>query len=164
MPEVEIKNRSIGTPQSWLTTLSIIFISLFGVILSLITIYALPDQTVRPSIGALFYLCCAVLISIFLLFRWKKEKVFENHFLNEAQGKADVLVKETVSDKLIKWLITIYSILFVFSGVSMSLICIYALPDQTVQPNISLLFYIGGAIVIGSFIFVVWKNWTSKRP
>ncbi len=164
MSEVEIKSVSIGTAHAWLTTLAIIFISLFGVIFSLITIYALPDQTVRPSIGALFYLCCAGLISIFLLFRWKKEKVLENHSLNFAQGKVDVLVKETVSDKIIKWLVTIYSIFFVLTGVSISLICIYALPDQTVQPNISLLFYIGGAIVIGSLIFVVWKNWALKRP
>lgn len=163
MSEVEILNESTGATQTWLTTFSIIFISLFGVILSLITIYALPDQTVRPFIGALFYVLCAGLISIFLFFRWKKEKILENHILNLSQGKVDVYVKETVSDKIIKWLVTIYAMFFVFSGISMSLICIYSLPDQSVQPKVSLLFYIGGAIVLGSLIYVVWKNWVSKK-
>lgn len=165
MSKTQIQNESNGVAHVWLTTFAIMFLSLFGVILALITIYALPDQTVRPSIGALFYVCCAGLMSIFLFFRWKKEKVFENHsLLNVPDGKATIFIKETVSDKIIKWLVTIYSIFFVFSGISISLICIYALPDKTVQPKVSILFYLGGAIVLGSFIFVVWKNWVYKRP
>lgn len=164
MSEVQVKNQSIGAVHAWLTTFAIIFLSLFGVILSLITIYALPDQTVRPSIGAVFYGCCACLVSIFLFFRWKKERMLDEHSLsNRPEGNTILCVKETVSDKIIKWLVTIYSLFFVFSGISISLICIYALPDQTVQPKVSLCFYVGGAIVLGSFIFVVWKNWVSKR-
>jgi hypothetical protein len=52
---------------------------------------------------------------------------------------------------------------FIFVRISIYLICIYALPDKTVRPRVGLLFSIGGAIVLGSFLIFVWKNWVSKR-
>ena len=62
----------IFTPELTITV-AIIFISIFGVILSLICIYSLPDQTVQPFIGAIFFICSAILVSFFLVLRWKKE-------------------------------------------------------------------------------------------
>jgi hypothetical protein len=44
------------------------------------------------------------------------------------------------------------------------MIVIYALPDKATQPKVAMFFYVGGALVLASFIFVVWRNWTSKRP
>ena len=164
MTDVDIQKKSAGAIHDWLITIAVVFISLFGVILALVTIYSLPDRSVRPSTGAVFYLCSTVLISLFLFSRWKKEKALEKYSLsNVSEGQVRVFIKETISDKIIKWLVTTYSVAFVFMGISISLICIYALPDKTVQPKVALLFYIGGAIVLGSLIFVVWKNWVSKK-
>lgn len=165
MSDMDIQKKSAGALHDWLVTIAIIFISLSGVTLSLITIYSLPDQSVRPSLGAVFYICSAGLISVFLFFRWRKEKALGGNFLsNSPEGSIGVFVKETISDKIIKWLVTIYSFAFVFAGISISLIAIYALPDKTVQPEVALFFYFGGAIVLGSLIIVVWKNWVSKKP
>jgi hypothetical protein len=165
MSDIDVQKKSTGAVHDWLITVAIVFISLFGVILALITIFSLPDQSVRPSTGAVFYLCSAVLISLFLFFRWKKEKALEEHaLLNRTEGLERIFVKETISDKIIKWLVTIYSVFFIFAGISISLIIIYALPDKTTQPKVALFFYLGGSIVLASFIIVVWKNWTSKMP
>lgn len=165
MSDINIQKKSTGSVHDWLITIAIVFISLFGVILALIAIFSLPDQSVRPSTGAVFYLCSAVLVSLFLFFRWKKEKALEERtLLNPAEGLVRVFVKETISDKIIKWLVTIYSVFFIFTGISISLIVIFALPDKTTQPKVAPFFYLGGAIVLASFIFVVWKNWTTKKP
>jgi hypothetical protein len=52
---------------------------------------------------------------------------------------------------------------FVFISIATTLICIYALPDKTVQPKVGIIYLMGGAVVIASFIFVVWKNWVSEK-
>ena len=163
MPDVPIQKKSTGAVHDWLITIGILCVSIFGVILALVTIFSLPDQSVRPSTGAIFYLCSAVLISLFLFIRWKKEKTIEKHALqNHSEALVTVSVKETISDKIIKWLVTIYSAFFIFSGIAISLIVIFALPDKTTQPKVAAFFYLGGAVVLASFIIVVWKNWASK--
>jgi hypothetical protein len=99
MSDIDIQKKTTGAIQNWLITIAIVFISLFGVILALITIFSLPDQSVRPSIGAVFYLCSAFLVSLFLFFRWKKEKFLERLDLsNGDDGLTRVLIKETISD------------------------------------------------------------------
>jgi len=164
MSSIDIQKKSTEAIHDWLITIAIIFISLSGVTLALITIYSLPDESVRPSIGAVFYICSTVLVSLFLFFRWKKEKRLEDYStLNATGGTVGVLVKETISDKIIKWIVMIYSFLFVFAGISISLICNYALPDGTVQAKVARFYYLGGAIVLGSLLIVVWKNWSAKK-
>jgi hypothetical protein len=61
-------------------------------------------------------------------------------------------------------MVTIFSFLYAFCGLAIALICIFALPDKSVQPKIGIYYFLGSAIVIGSFIFVVWKNWISRKP
>lgn len=160
-----LNQRFSHTLQNWLITLSILFFSFLGVILALISIFALPDQTVRPFEGGLFFISSSVIVLAFLFLRWKKEKAQESEILNETLSETQkIVISENISDKIIKWMITIFSFLFAFWGVAIALICIFALPDKSVQPQIGIFYFLGSAIVIGSFVFVVWKNWISKKP
>ena len=164
MSNNEYGKKSSIALHNWLLTLAVIFISVFGVIISLVCIFSLPDRTVRPQIGAIFYIGSVLLIILFLFLRWKKEKAIEGKILSAVPDKADnIIIKETISDKILKWIATIYSFFFVLQSIVIALICIYALPDKTVQPKVGAIYFLGGAIVLGSFIFVVWKNWISKK-
>ena len=164
MSNNEYKKESSDALHNWLTTLAIIFISFFGVVISLICIFSLPDRTVRPLTGGVFFIGSAVLLIFFLFLKWRKETAKESKVLLAGTDEKDsIVIKETVSDKIIKWIVTVYSFFFAFSSLATALICIYALPDKTVQPQVGAIYFLGGAIVVGSFIFVVWKNWTTVR-
>ena len=84
--------------------------------------------------------------------------------LVDAGPKEGILViQESLSDKILKWIVTIYALSFVISSLSMALICIYSLPDKTVQAKTGILYFLSGAFVLGVFVFVVWKNWITER-
>jgi len=164
MAEDELK-RSSNTLHNWLITISVFLIAFFGVILALIFIYALPDKTVRPLEGCLFYISGSVIVVAFLFLRWKKEKAQESEILSQTLSETPkIIINETTSDKIIKWIVTIFSFSYAFWGLAIALICIFALPDKSVQPQIGIYYFLGSAIVIGSFVFVVWKNWISQKP
>lgn len=70
--------------------------------------------------------------------------------------------QESISDIIIKWVVTIFALCFVLLSIGIALICIYALPDHTVQAHAGALYLISGFAVIGIFVFVVWKNWSEQ--
>ena len=149
------KNKSpiTSTFQSWIITFSVLFFSLSGVVIALVCIYALPDKTVRPFEGSLFFGVGSIALIALLFLRWKKDiAILSNN---------QIEVKENLSDKILKWLTSFFCFGFVLWGLTIALICIYALPDKTFQPQTGAIYFLGSAIVIASFVFVVWKNWTS---
>ena len=152
---------SYPTPmQSWLLTIAVIFFSLFGVILSLICIYALPDGTIQPKLGSIFFICSAVVIvAVFLVVRRKERAVLRQ--LTENQSTIDVAItpiQAGISEKILQWVVMVFGLLFAFSSISLALICIYALPDYSMQPQTGLIYLLGGTFVVGCFIYAVWKN------
>lgn len=112
-----LNRKSSNTLQNWLITLSIFFISFFGVILALIFIFALPDKTVRPLEGSLFFISSSVIVVAFLFLRWKKENAQESEILSQTLSETPkIIINETTSDKTIKWMVTIFCILYAFWG------------------------------------------------
>ena len=62
-------------------------------------------------------------------------------------------------------LIYYYPAIFIsFSGIILSLICIYALTNRTIQPLAGIAYSSSGALVLSVILIVLWKNWASKRP
>ena len=57
-----LNQRSPNNLHNWLITLSLFFISFFGVILALTCIFALPDKTVRPLEGSTFFISGSVIV------------------------------------------------------------------------------------------------------
>jgi uncharacterized membrane protein YedE/YeeE len=164
MANIEFATRSSGGFHNWLITLAIIFLSVFGVILSLICIYSMPNHAVRPAIGAVFYICSAIVIVFLLFLRWRRDIAIEEGILLKAIRESEkFVIKDSISDKIVKWVVTIYAFFFVLDGLALALICIYALPDKTVQPKVGVLYLFAGSIVLASFVFVVWKNWMSEK-
>lgn len=156
--------RTSSAIRTWVTALLTGFISLFGVVLALVCIFALPDGTTRPASGAAFYFSSALILSFYYLLVWKKDKAIERRMLSGAKTDHMVwVVKESVSDKVMKWVVAIFTLGFIFSSLSIALICVYALPDKTVQPQIGIQFFLSGVLVLGVMVFVVCKNWVSAR-
>jgi len=162
-------NQTVRNPansiQNWLITIAVIFFSVFSVLIALICIFALPDRSSQPLTGGLFFLGGVLLLVFMLMFRWSREKALEKEILNpeEAESAQRLIIKETLSDKFIKWLVTIFSLFFVIDGVAIALICIYALPTGVSQPKIGALYFAGSAIVLGCFIIVVCKSLISEK-
>ena len=155
MLEKKSESKITNSLQSWIITLSILFFSFSSMVLALICIYALPDKSVKPLEGGLFFLGGAIVLITLLLFRWKKEIILSPN--------KQIIVKENLSDKIIKWITTFFCFGYTFLGLSIALICIYSLPDKTSQPQLGIIYSLGSAIVVASFIFVVWKNWTTEK-
>lgn len=155
MIEEKTNSRVSNSIQSWIVTLSVLFFSLSGTVLSLICIYTLPDKSVKPLEGSLFFFGGTIAIISLLIFRWKKDFI--------VTPAKQVIFKENISDKIIKWVTAFFTVLYVFMGFAIALICIYALPDQIPQPKIGAIYFLGSALVIASFVFVVWRNWDKKK-
>ena len=164
-----VANHIVKSPahsiQNWLITIAVIFLSVFSVILALICIFALPDRSSQPLTGGLFFLGGVLVLGFMLAFRWSREKVSEKGILKTeaADSAQSFIIKETLSDKFIKWLVTIFSLFFVIDGVAIALICIFALPTGISQPKIGALYFAGSAIVLGCFIIVVCKTLISEK-
>lgn len=157
---VEHSSFRVNSVTNWLITASIVFLAVFGVILSLICIYALPDGSVQPKLGSIFFLSSAVVIVFLLSFIWKKERILKNKIAENAINRElmTASIHEALSDKILKWVVSIYSLFFVFQSAAITLICIYSLPDKTVQPATGFIYFLGGAFVAGCFVYAVWKR------
>ncbi len=163
MSTAEYHQKSSGALHNWIVTLAVLFTAFSSVALALSCIFSLPDQSVRPVEGSLFFLSGAVIVIGLLFLRWKKEKAEEIDVIDRLQGQR-IIIKESINDKVIKWVVTVYCFMHGLYGLAIALICIYALPDQSSQPKAGILYLLSSAIMLGCFIIVVWKNWASKRP
>jgi drug/metabolite transporter (DMT)-like permease len=117
--------------------------------LALICIYALPDRSSQPLLGVYFFWGGAIALSAFLFMLWKKQRE---------------IVQESISDKIIRWLVSIFSMFFAFNGIVLTLICFYSLPTNTPQPQIGVLYFLGSVIIIFSYIVIIYRGYISKKP
>jgi len=164
MTKITNKERISIEIRSWVITVFTIFLSMVGILMALMCIFALPDKSVRPLEGSIFFACVSIVIVGILLYLFKREKIhlMKNIKIIEVNSKP-VVFQENISDKIIKWLVTGLSAVFVFWSFMIALICIYALPDNTVQPLAGIFYFFSGSVVLGIFIFVVWRNRDSKK-
>jgi hypothetical protein len=158
MSEIQVENT--GRLQDWLITVSFISISAFGLILALICIYALPDRTAQPLVGCGYFIGSVIIVIALLVFRWKKYR--SGLLLTGMDGTDSVpqekAVQRNISDQILKWIATAFSLLFALWGMPVALICIYALPDKTSQPFVGAMFFVASAAPLTTCIYMVWKK------
>jgi len=140
--------------RDWVIMLTTVLISFSGISLALMCIYSLPDSSTRPAVGSLFYLFSALPLISYITMQWRKERTAKNNLGNELS----VVSRETISDKIQKWIVTIFALLFTLLSIGVSLICIYSLPDGSVQAQAGVIYLLSGFAVTGTLVFVVWKN------
>lgn len=148
--------KASGTLKQWVTTLSTIIISFSGVAASLLCLYSLPGESTGPFVGSLFYLISSITLCVYFILQWKADKMIEYRGSNEAGSK--VIIRGSLSDKILKWAISVFAALFSILSTGIALICIYALPDKTVRPQAGILFLFSGFIVVSILTFTLWKN------
>jgi len=141
--------------HSWLTAIFTLFISFSGIVLSLMCIYSLPDLSVRPSIGSLFYLLSSLTVSIYLTMQWRGLSISNTQTNSETKMSSS----SVISDNILKWFVAMFTLSFILLSFGIALICIYALPDHSVQAGAGAMFFLGGLVAIVALVYIVWKNW-----
>lgn len=134
--------------QNWFLTILFICFSLISVMLALICIYALPDGSSQPLLGVYFFWGGAIALSAFLFMLWKRQRE---------------ILQESISDRIIRWLVSIFSLFFAFDGIVLTLICFYSLPTKTPQPQIGVLYFLGSVIVVCSYVLIIYRGYISKE-
>lgn len=149
--------------RSWAITIAAILISFSGFVISLMCIQSTPDKAAKPFVGAIYFFIGALILIFYFLLMWKKNKAFEDKLLEGKNGNIVLVVQESLSDKILKWVVAVFALFFVLCSLVMSLLCINSLPDKTVQSQAGILYFASGSFVLGVFVFVIWKNWITTR-
>lgn len=150
-----------GTIRLWAITLVAILISFCGILLALMCIYSIPDGSNRAIVGSFFHICSSFTLISYFLMECRKIENFKVKLNGEAnQRNIKIIINESLSAYLLKWIISIYSICFAVSSIGIALICIYGIPDGTAQPQTSILFLLSGFIVMLVLVFASWNNWS----
>jgi hypothetical protein len=144
----------ISTLQIWLISLSVLGLSFGGFVLALICIFSIPGKSF-PLEGSFYFIGSSILI-VGLLFLLSKKAQCQSIGAKDEQGF--VSSSHKLSDKLLTWGVSFYSFVFVFFGLILSLICIFALPNKTAEPAVGAVYFVGSAGVLGSFVYVLFKR------
>ncbi len=157
-----IDHSKVHSIQNWVITISCIFLSISGVVLALVCIFSLPDKSTRPLLGSICFIASTLLLMTLLLFLRRNSERYQISQLAGATSvdsdAANAILREAVSDKVLKWVVTLFSVFFAYGGVPFGLICIYSLPDKTVQPAVGAVYFFCSTSLIATFIYVVWKK------
>lgn len=125
-------------------------------------IYRLPSQSTIPITGSLFYLLTSLAILSYFFLQWKRVKSIEAELVKaETNKKIELVSEESMTDKILKWIITITAIFIALLSTGAVYICIYSLYDRRVQAQPSILFFLGGLIIIGILVYEIYKKWSS---
>jgi hypothetical protein len=129
--------------QHWIVTLSILFFSILGVLIALLYLFAFSD--VRPLDGSYYYVGSSIIMAVFLIFRMRNV---------ENNGSA---FKASISGKIIRWLVGLFAIFYIFWGLILALFCLFN-ETNVMYFNAGAVYFCGGAAVLAVFVFSIWKN------
>jgi hypothetical protein len=149
--------------HKWLITLSILFIPYLGLVLSVICIYALPDKTVNPFAGAAYFAGGVIAVIPLVLLRWKKDKAIQLEAVTDTCCDSRIIIKESLSDKILRWIVTIFSILIAGHGLTLTRICTYGMPDKSMQPMAGALYFLATAGLLATLVFAIWSRTRSLK-
>lgn len=122
-------------------TVLVAIVGWLGIILSLIMLYASPDEVVRSLESSLFFFASSLFVFAF--------------FYN--------LDKETAT--ALKWINILLGLYYMLCGITLSLICLYAHPSQEfgmTDPMGAVIFF-SGSMLVGSGLFFMVKEMRSKK-
>ena len=153
-----------NSARDWLLVIAVIFFEFAGFILALICIYSLPDKSVQPLPGAAYFISSSLLAMGLLLYLFKREDLYIKSTLSTvSSGTRELFIRESVSNTLLRWIVVLTSLLFILESVSIAMICIYALPDKSVQPLVGGIYFICGAAVLSTLVVLLWKQAFRKK-
>jgi hypothetical protein len=159
MSNKEIHLKSSGVRRMWAITLTAMVIAFGGILLSCMCIFPLPGNQTMPITGSFFYLFGSFVLASCLALEFRKENSIDTNLMAEAiKGSANIVVNESKSVHVLKWMISLFLIFFAFFSAVLALVCIFRLPDNTVQPQAAILFLLSGITVMSILVFTLWKN------
>ena len=121
-------------------TLLVTIVGWLGLILSLIMLYASPDEVVRSLESSLFFFASSVFVFSF--------------FYN--------LDNETSS--ILKWINILLGLYYMLCGMILSLICLYSHPSQEfgMTDPLGAVIFFAGSMLVGSGLFFMGKEMRNK--
>lgn len=142
--------------KRWVTTLSAMAISICCAMLSLRCLQLLSDNSINPAIGYSFYFFSALVLSLYFLVQWKSEMKHQKDLFTES--KYILINMETLSESILKWMISIFAACFLLLNIATATVCIYNLPDRSSRPLPGLIFVLVSLIFICCLLLKLVKE------
>lgn len=149
-----------------MVALSAMLILFGGVILTFMQITAFPIFSYMAATGKFTYTISAVSLIFYFIMEWRKAKSIATGLLNEAgHGVEKIIPYESLSDKILKWMITLVGLFFALFIYCVVAMIVYRTYDDTVQPQATyplplLAFELA---VTGVIVFIVWKKRSARK-
>jgi hypothetical protein len=148
--------------RKWIITLTAMLLCLLCVFITIMCLF-LPDRSTNPVLGSVFYLFGAFILVSYFLLEWRNAIQIESKCINRSNhGDKKIAIITTFSIRILKWIISLYSVLFAFLCAAMASICLFGLPDGSTDHNSAIIFLFGGLLVMGVLVFLAWRNWISS--
>jgi len=158
MPSKQVFSQSSGIYRQLIIALSVLLVLFGAVFLSLIHIYSFPENSTVPVAGVALYLLSALFLVAYYILQWRTYNRNENELKNYPCLKDLKFVTiESISEKILRWTITIMALIFTIVSLIFVLICIYGYHKDSAPPHNERVF-IGELVVVGTavLIFIGW--------
>lgn len=166
MTNKEVLLKSLKASRRVMVVLSAILILFGGVILTFMQVVVFPYPSTMEMTGRVTYFFSAVSLIFYFMLEWRNAKSVETGLLNEAgHGVEKIITYESLSDKILKWMITLVGLFFALFSYSIVAVIAYRTYDDTVQPQATyplplLAFELA---VTGVIVFIVWKKRSARK-
>jgi small-conductance mechanosensitive channel len=152
---------SPGGFKRWVTTLSAIAISICCAMLSLRCLQLFSDNSIKPTIGCSIYFFSALVLFLYFLVQRKFEMKPQIDLFTEPRY---ILINmETLSESILRWMISIFAALFLLLNIATAIVCIYNLPDRSTRPLPGSIFLLISLIFICCLLIKLGKERSQYR-
>lgn len=159
LPDKRTYLQSSRTFRGLIIALSAILIVFGMIILTLANVSSLPKISIIPLVGKFFYPFSALAFTAYFVLEWRKEKQLKTRLVDnpDLQG-VEINVIESLSEKILRWMVSIMAFIFVVVSLGFILICTYGIYEGTLKPHANRII-LGELIVIGTaiLVFVAWR-------
>ena len=142
--------------KQWAIALSSLFLSVCSVLMALRCLQLFSDNSTKPGIGCSIYFFGSVVLFLYFFILWKSDKALRKSLSSETRF---VLIKrETLSESILRWVMSIIAIPIVFSNLATAWVCIYKLPGKSSRPLPGLTFLLISITLISCLFLRLGKE------
>jgi hypothetical protein len=144
------------TFNRWAMMLSSIAISICSAMIGLRCLQIFGDNSIKPIAGCVVYLIGTLVLCLSF---FVQRRSVAKYVKGISEKKSLIIVNiESLSDSILRWLISGIAAIFGLLNIGTAMICIYNLPDKTSRPLYGVIFVLVSILFICSLFLRLWKK------